>query len=87
MCQGTIGVLLVLLLLCACSNGKAPKSLAEQASAADNYETTEVHAMQQALPSLMVIPSDNLLSEYGAMSNKTNEDGRKHVLRDYQHYL
>lgn len=87
MCLRAIWSLLVILLFYACSNGKTPKSMAEQSSAADNYETTEVHAVQQALPSLMVIPSDNLLSEYGAMSNKTYENGRKYVIRDYQHYL
>jgi hypothetical protein len=61
--------------------------MAEQATAADDYETTDVHAIQQALPSLMVIPSDNLLDEYGALSNKKYDNGRKYVLRDYQHYL
>lgn len=77
----------VVILLSSCSNGKATKSLAEQATAADDYETTDVHAIQQALPSLMVIPSDNLLNEYGALSNKKYDNGRKYVFRDYQHYL
>lgn len=76
----------MVLLLCAC-NSKSPRSLAEHASASEDYETTDVHAIQQALPSLMVIPSDNLLDEYGALSNKVYDNGRKYVLRDYQHYL
>jgi len=73
--------------LLSCSGDKKFNSLAEQASAPDDYENTEVHAIQQALPSIMVIPSDNLLEQYGSLTNKTSENGRKFVLRDYQHFL
>lgn len=79
-------VFVAVFLLCSCGGNKS-QSMAEQATAADDYETTDVHAIQQALPSLMVIPSDNLLDEYGALSNKKYDNGRKYVLRDYQHYL
>lgn len=71
----------------ACSDGKATKNLAEQTSATSDYEETDVHAIQQSLPSLMVIPSDNLLEQYGALSTKQYENGREYVIRDYQHFL
>lgn len=35
----------------------------------------------------MVIPSDNLLEQYGSLTNKLYENGRKYVLRDYQNFL
>lgn len=70
----------------ACSGGNN-KSLAEKASASGDYESEDVNAIQQSLPSIMVIPSDNLLNEYGALSNKTYDNRRKYVIRDYQHYL
>jgi hypothetical protein len=76
-----------LIAITSCSGGKGQKTLAEQASASDNYESTDVHAIQQALPSIMVIPSDNLLDQYGSLSTKVYDDGRQYVLRDYQHYL
>lgn len=76
-----------LLIIYSCSGGKSSKSLAEQASASDDYESSDVHAIQQSLPSIMVIPSDNLLEQNGALTTKTYDNGRKYVLRDYQHYL
>lgn len=74
-------------IISSCSGGKNPRSLAEQASAPDDYENTDVNAIQQSLPSIMVIPSDNLLEQYGALATKVYDNGRKYVLRDYQHYL
>lgn len=71
----------------ACSNGKSPQSMTEQASSSEDYEITDVNGVQQALPLIMVIPSDNLLDQYGALSSKVDENGRKYILRDYQHYL
>lgn len=75
----------VAILVSACSGGKN-KSLAEMASASGDYESEDVNAIQQALPSIMVLPSDNLLEEYSALKTQTI-DGRKFVLRDYQQYL
>lgn len=69
----------------ACSSGKN-KSLAERASASGDYESEDVNAIQQALPTIMVLPSDNLLEEYNSLKTQTIE-GRKFVLRDYQQYL
>ncbi len=69
----------------ACSGGKN-KSLAEKASNSGDYESKDVNAIQQALPTIMVLPSDNLLEEYNSLKTQTYE-GRKFVLRDYQQYL
>lgn len=81
------GFVLLSVIICfsACSGGKN-KSLAEMASASGDYESEDVNAIQQALPSIMVLPSDNLLEEYNALKTQTF-DGRKFVLRDYQQYL
>ena len=54
---------LILCGLISCSGGKN-KSLAEKASASGDYESEDVNAIQQALPTIMVLPSDNLLEEY-----------------------
>lgn len=66
----------------ACSGGNN-KSLAEKASTSGGYESEDVNAIQQALPTIMVLPSDNLLEEYNSLKNQTYE-GRKFVIRDYQ---
>lgn len=78
-------LLTIITSIIACSSGKN-KSMAEMASASGNYESEDVNAVQQALPTIMVLPSDNLLEEYNALKSKTI-DGRKYILRDYQQYL
>lgn len=84
-----IKVVLVVLTvgLLSCSGGKTSRSLVEQVSASDDYERSDVHAIQQALPSIMVIPSDNLLEQYGSLSTKAYENGRNFIIRDYQRFL
>lgn len=81
------GFVLLSVIICfsACSGGKN-KSMAEMASASGDYESEDVNAIQQAIPTIMVLPSDNLLEEYSALKTQTI-DGRKFVLRDYQQYL
>jgi hypothetical protein len=76
---------LIMVICISCSGGKN-KSLAERASASGDYESEDVNAIQQALPTIMVLPSDNLLEEYNSLKTQTI-DGRKFVLRDYQQYL
>lgn len=75
----------MLAMLVSCGN-KSPKNLAEQAGAPTDYDQTDVNAIQQALPTLMVLPSDNLLENYNALS-KTQAEGKSIVLRNYQDYL
>lgn len=63
--------------------GNAEKSLAEGASGdIVAYENSEVNAVQQALPTLMVLPSDNLLERSGALTTSTI-DGKTVKMRDY----
>lgn len=83
----TYNFAIISLAICTIScSGNKNKSLAERASASGDYESEDVNAIQQTLPTIMVLPSDNLLEEYNSLQTKTYE-GRKFVLRDYQQYL
>ena len=62
------------------TSGNALTSAAEDNSEA--YMEESVNALDQALPEIMVLPSDNLLKKYNAL--KQTPDG---VYRDYQAYL
>ena len=46
-----------------------------------DYESEDVNAVQQALPTIMVLPSDNLLEEYNSLKTQTidNTNTRKKV--------
>ena len=73
-------------LLVSCGNG-GNKSLAEGASGdIDGYESTDVNAVEQARPTIMVIPSDNLLQRYGAYE-LADYNGQSVPLRDYILYM
>jgi hypothetical protein len=75
--------LLVAATLTACSGSTSHKSLAEGASGnIDAYENADVNAAEQARATVMIIPSDNLLKRYGALTL----DG-ENVTRDYAKYL
>ncbi len=71
-----------------CGNsGSNNKSLAEGASGdIVAYQNSEVHAIQQALPTLMVLPSDNLLERSGALKSETI-NGKTVKLRDYNRFF
>lgn len=50
------------------------------------YESSDVNAMVQARPSIMVIPGDQILNDYGFI--KTEEiNGREFIIRDYKGFL
>lgn len=78
------------LLLVSCSggnNGGTNTSLAEGASGnMVAYVNSDVHAIQQALPQIMVIPADQTIKSFGALKEK-NQNGQKFIERDYQKYL
>jgi hypothetical protein len=77
----------VLVVSCGNSGGNAGNSLAEGATGdIVAYENSEVHAIQQALPTLMVLPSDNLLERNGALVVK-NVSGRSVKVRDYAKFF
>lgn len=69
------------------TTASAGKSLAEGASGnIEAYENGDVNAIQQALPTIMVIPSDNLLKQYGCL-REVKENGKSFILRDYKKFL
>lgn len=76
------------LIAASCGNsGNNKKSLAEGASGdIVAYENSEVNAIQQALPTLMVLPSDNLLERSGALTTK-EVNGRSVKIRDYNKFF
>lgn len=73
------------LLLSSCSN--APKNrLTDISFISNNYDETPVNAIEQALPTIIVIPSDRLLNEYGALESSFI-DGKEVLSRNYNRYL
>lgn len=50
------------------------------------YESSSINAIEQARPSVMVIPSDQVLKNFGCLQTKTI-NGREYIIRDYQKYL
>lgn len=78
---------MMLLVLASCGGNKSGKSLAENASGGmEEYENSDVNAMEQARPQIMVIPGDMTLKNFGALTTK-EENGRSYTLRDYKKYL
>ena len=78
------------LLLVSCSggnNGGTNTSLAEGASGnMVAYVNSDVHAIQQALPQIMIIPADQTLKSFGALK-ENNKNRQKFIERDYKKYL
>ncbi len=75
------------LLLSACGGEKKPAGLADGASGnMEEYESTDVNAIVQAKPEIMVLPSDATLKNFNALKSKQIE-GKNIVLRDYKKYL
>ena len=52
----------------------------------EEYESTDVNAIEQARPSIMVIPGDQTLKNFKMLATD-NANGREYVVRDYQGYL
>lgn len=50
------------------------------------YEESDVNAIEQARPSIMVIPGDQTLKNFKMLRTETSK-GRNYVIRDYQGYL
>ncbi|MCH5311416.1 MAG: hypothetical protein J1E57_05610 [Prevotella sp.] len=70
-----------------CGGGKSGGSLAEQASGdMEAYENSDVNAMEQARPTIMVIPSDHTLQNFECLTTQ-KVNGRNFILRDYNKYL
>lgn len=80
---------LMTLVLTSCGGNNANQSnkLTEGASGdMEAYENSDVNAIEQARPSIMVIPGDMVLQNFNALKTQT-VSGREFVLRDYKKYL
>lgn len=84
-------MLLTLAAMTSCTNSGSDQgskgSLTEQASGDMNaYVNSNVNAIEQARPSIMVIPGDQTLKNFKMLTTET-KNGRSYVIRDYQGYL
>lgn len=62
-------------------------SLAEKASGnIEAYESSDVNEVEQARPTIMVIPGDLILEDFKCIK-KERSNGREYILRDYKNYL
>lgn len=50
------------------------------------YQNSAVNGVTQALPTIMLLPADGTLQNFGALETK-NVNGRNYQVRDYQKYL
>lgn len=84
-----IAILLILgsLALTACSGGGGRGKLTNYSRTDSGYEDEPVNEIEQAMPVVMVVPSDNLLEKYGAIRRVSSSDGSSDVVRDYLAYL
>lgn len=77
---------LSVMLFSSCGGGGS-NGLTEGASGdMEAYENSSVNGIEQARPQIMVLPSDNTLKQFKALS-ESEENGRTYYLRDYAAYL
>lgn len=78
----------ILLALTSCGGGSNNGgNLAEGASGnMESYESSYLNAIEQSRPSIMVIPGDMTLQEFGCLKQKTI-GGVNYIERDYQSYI
>lgn len=82
-----LAALAISVTLGSCGGDKAGSTLAEGASGdMEAYESSDVNAIEQARPQIMVLPSDNTLKNFKALS-ESKVNGRTYYLRDYAGYL
>lgn len=85
--KGVMGIIVASMFLFSCGGTGEKKGLADGASGnLDAYESGEVNAVVQALPQIMILPSDQVLKNFGCLKNQT-VNGRTYQIRDYQKYL
>ena len=79
--------LVLALSLIGCGNNQQGNGLTEAASGdMEAYENSDVNAIEQARPSIMVIPGDQTLQNFKCLKTQT-ANGRDYILRDYKKYL
>ena len=75
------------LTLLSCGGNKQSNGLTEGASGdLEAYENSDVNAMEQARPTIMVIPGDQTLQNFKCLTTQ-KANGRDYILRDYKNYL
>lgn len=82
---------LLLMIFCACSNGVnnegMKRSFADEATGnMEEYVNGDVNAIVQALPKIIVIPSDQVLDNCYCLSEK-KLDGKTYKIRNFQDYF
>ena len=83
--QAVVALLAVTILI-SCG-GNQNKGLADGASGGlEAYESSDVNAVVQALPQIMVIPGDQTLQNFKCLKTET-ANGRTYVVRDFNNYL
>ena len=81
-----VATALIMFQISSCKS-KDDKNLAERAAGdIDAYEKSPVNAIEQARPTIMVIPSDNLMKRYGALKTEKIEGVNTNIY-DYNKYL
>ncbi len=82
-----VSIAFMSIVLTACSGGEKSNTLTEGASGdMEAYENSDVSAIEQARPQIMVLPSDNTLKNFKALS-ESHANGRTYYQRDYAAYL
>lgn len=77
---------LAVLTMTSCGGGKSG-NLAEGASGdLEAYESSDLNAVEQARPTIMVIPGDQTLQNFKCLKTE-RANGREYTLRDYKSYL
>lgn len=77
---------LAMLTMTSCGGNKGG-NLAEGASGdMEAYENGDVNAIEQARPTIMVIPGDQTLQNFKCLTTE-RANGREYILRDYKKYL
>jgi len=78
---------IVAIALASCGGNKQSNGLTEGASGdMEAYENSDVNAMEQARPTIMVIPGDQTLQNFKCLKTE-KANGRDYILRDYNKYL
>jgi hypothetical protein len=78
---------MALLITTSCGGGSKGGNLAEGASGdMEEYESSDVNAIEQARPTIMVIPGDHTLQNFKCLKTE-RANGREYILRDYKKYL
>ena len=80
-------IALIATVFVSCGTGEKKGSLTDIASGdMEAYENSAVNGVEQARPSIMVIPSDQVLQNFRCLRTETS-NGRTYILRDYKNYM